>query len=107
MSPPPASHSEDPASAALGWQVKVSRTGTARSWPDLLHGATSEGVPVSGGALFARAGNQLIMVNRAGETAGCVRLPAPIDRLLPDGRSLVHAIGKGHLTTIDISTTPT
>ncbi|WP_433262155.1 PQQ-binding-like beta-propeller repeat protein [Micromonospora vinacea] len=70
-------------------------------------GATSEGVPVSGGALFARAGNQLIMMNRAGEIAACVRLPGRIDRLLPDGRSLVHAIGKGHLTTIDISTTPT
>ncbi|MEU1682649.1 PQQ-binding-like beta-propeller repeat protein [Micromonospora zamorensis] len=70
-------------------------------------GATSEGVPVCGGALFARAGNQLIMVNRAGETFGCVRLPARIDRLLADGRSLVHAIGKGHLTTIDISTTLT
>ncbi|MGW0434509.1 outer membrane protein assembly factor BamB family protein [Micromonospora sp. NPDC003197] len=70
-------------------------------------GATSEGVPVCGGALFARAGNQLIMVNRAGEIAARVRLPARIDRLLPDGRSLVHAIGKGHLTTIGISTTPT
>ncbi|MEU8213197.1 PQQ-binding-like beta-propeller repeat protein [Micromonospora sp. NPDC049044] len=73
----------------------------------LPHGATSGGVPVSGGALFARAGNQLIMVNRAGEIAACVRLPARIDRLLPDGRFLVHTIGKGHLTTIDISTTPT
>ncbi|MFG1651492.1 PQQ-binding-like beta-propeller repeat protein [Micromonospora sp. NPDC049275] len=70
-------------------------------------GATGEGVPVSGDALFARAGNQLIAVNRAGEIAARVRLPARIDRLLPDGRSLVHAIGKGHLTTIDISTTPT
>ncbi|MFG1842843.1 PQQ-binding-like beta-propeller repeat protein [Micromonospora sp. NPDC049175] len=69
-------------------------------------GATSEGVPVSGGALFVRAGNQLIMVNGAGDIAACVRLPARIDRLLPNGRSLVHAIGKGHLTTIDISTTP-
>jgi outer membrane protein assembly factor BamB len=70
-------------------------------------GATSEGVPFSGGALFARAGNQLIAVNWAGDIAARVRLPARIDRLLPDGRSLVHAIGKGHLTTIDISTTPT
>ncbi|MGC5023036.1 PQQ-binding-like beta-propeller repeat protein [Micromonospora sp. DT47] len=69
-------------------------------------GATCGAVPVSGGALFARSGDQLIAVDRAGGIAARVRLPARIDRLLPDGRSLVHAIGKGHLTTIDISTKP-
>ncbi|MDG4809329.1 PQQ-binding-like beta-propeller repeat protein [Micromonospora sp. WMMD1120] len=72
----------------------------------LPHGATSAGVAVSGGALFARARNQLILVDQAGEIAARVGLGAPIARLLSDGRSLVHAIGKGHLSAIGISTTP-
>ncbi|WP_433132719.1 PQQ-binding-like beta-propeller repeat protein [Micromonospora sp. CA-240977] len=71
---------------------------------DLPYGATCGVVPVPGGALLARAGNHLVVVNRAGEIAARVRLSARIDRLLPDGRSLVHAMGKGHLTTLDIST---
>ncbi|MER5457516.1 PQQ-binding-like beta-propeller repeat protein [Micromonospora sp. NPDC002389] len=70
--------------------------------PPLPPGAASEGVPVSGGALFARAGHHIIMVNPAGEISARVRLPARIDRLLNDGGSLAHAIGKGHLTTIGI-----
>ncbi|MEU8424763.1 PQQ-binding-like beta-propeller repeat protein [Micromonospora sp. NPDC048835] len=70
---------------------------------DLPYSATCGGVPVPGGVLFARSGNQLVAVNRIGEIAARVRLPARIDRLLPDSRSLVHAMGKGHLTTVDIS----
>jgi len=69
---------------------------------DLPHGATCGGVPVPGGALFARSGNQLVVVNRTGEIAARVRLPTRVDRLLPDGRSL-YAMGKGHLTMVGIT----
>ncbi|MEH1028420.1 PQQ-binding-like beta-propeller repeat protein [Micromonospora profundi] len=70
---------------------------------DLPYGATCGGVAVPAGALFARAGNHLVVVNRSGEIAARVRLPTRIDRLLPDGRSLVYAMGKGHLTTVGFS----
>ncbi|MGW1449438.1 outer membrane protein assembly factor BamB family protein [Micromonospora sp. NPDC002411] len=71
---------------------------------DLPHGATCGGVPVPGGALFARSGNHLVVVTPSGAIAARVRLPARTGRLLFDGRSLVHVMGKGHLTTLDIST---
>ncbi|MDG4838516.1 PQQ-binding-like beta-propeller repeat protein [Micromonospora sp. WMMD967] len=71
---------------------------------DLPHGATCGGVPVPGGALFARSGNHLVVLTPGGVIAARMRLPAPTDRLLSDGRTLVHAMGKGHLTTLDIST---
>lgn len=61
-------------------------------------------VPVAAGVLVARSRDQLHVVDRAGAVTARLRLPARVDRLLPDGRSLVHAIGKGHLTTIDVPT---
>ncbi|WTD62128.1 PQQ-like beta-propeller repeat protein [Micromonospora sp. NBC_01638] len=66
-------------------------------------GNTRGGVPVSGGALLVRVDAYLIAVDQAGEIVARLRLPGRVDRLVSDGRSLVHAIGKGHLSTIDIS----
>lgn len=63
-------------------------------------------VPTPEGALFAFSGNQLVAVDRAGAVVARLRLSARIDRLLPDGRSRVYAIGKGHLTAIDVGKSP-
>ncbi|WP_326549617.1 outer membrane protein assembly factor BamB family protein [Micromonospora sp. NBC_01813] len=63
-------------------------------------------VPMPEGALFACSGNQLVAVDRAGTVVARVRLSARIDRLLSDGRTRVYAIGKGHLTAIDVGMSP-
>ncbi|MEH1165216.1 PQQ-binding-like beta-propeller repeat protein [Micromonospora sp. CPCC 205539] len=69
----------------------------------LPSGATAAGVAVPGGVLVGRAGNQLIGVDRNGGISARLRLRARVDRVVAGGQSLVHAIGKGHLTTVDMA----
>ncbi|GAB3186690.1 hypothetical protein GCM10027259_51400 [Micromonospora palomenae] len=69
----------------------------------LSPGAACAAVAVPGGALFARTDGDLITIDRVGRLRARVRLPAPIDGLFSGGGSLVHTIGKGHLTTLKVS----
>ncbi|MGC4805598.1 PQQ-binding-like beta-propeller repeat protein [Micromonospora sp. DT233] len=61
--------------------------------------------PVPGGGLFAMMDRALVTVDRAGTVGARLRLPMPIERLVPGVDGLVHGIGKGHLVTLDIPTT--
>ncbi|MFI6263376.1 PQQ-binding-like beta-propeller repeat protein [Micromonospora sp. NPDC051006] len=70
----------------------------------LPRGAVSAAAPISGGALFAYPDGSLVSVDRVGHVNASLRIPARIDRLLPGGSDLVHAIGTGHLVTLNLVT---
>ncbi|MET7423732.1 PQQ-binding-like beta-propeller repeat protein [Dactylosporangium sp. NPDC005555] len=67
---------------------------------DLPRGAVCAGVATPAGALLPRGDGHLVVVDRSGRICARVRVPAPIDRLLPGDGDLVHVAGKGHLTTL-------
>ncbi|MFE9204594.1 PQQ-binding-like beta-propeller repeat protein [Micromonospora sp. NPDC007230] len=68
----------------------------------LPHGAVRAAALVSGGVLFAFADGSLVTIDRAGNVGAHLRLSARIDRLVPGANNLMHAIGEGHLVTLDI-----
>ncbi|MFE9654441.1 hypothetical protein [Micromonospora sp. NPDC006431] len=67
----------------------------------LPHGAVRAAALVSGGVLFAFADGSLVTIDRAGNAGAHLRLAARIDRLVPGANNLTHAIGEGHLVTLD------
>ena len=67
------------------------------------HGAACAPVPVANGALFARSHGKVIMIDGSGVRAGA-RLPTRVERLFPGGGTLAYAIGKGHLTALNVPT---
>ncbi|MET7970866.1 PQQ-binding-like beta-propeller repeat protein [Micromonospora sp. NPDC005305] len=71
------------------------------------HGAVCAAALVSGGVLFAFADGSLVTIDRAGNAGARIRLSARIDRLVPADNGLMHAIGEGHLVTLDIPATAT
>ncbi|KUL25423.1 hypothetical protein ADL15_40895 [Actinoplanes awajinensis subsp. mycoplanecinus] len=60
-------------------------------------------VPVANGALFARSHGKVIVIDRGGIRAGA-RLPTRVERLVPGDGTLAYAIGKGHLTALNVPT---
>ncbi|MEU4569912.1 PQQ-binding-like beta-propeller repeat protein [Micromonospora sp. NPDC023956] len=81
---------------------------------DLVHGAVTDvrhlpqgvvraSAPVSGGVLFAFADGSLVTIDRAGNVVARTRLSARVGRLVPGVNGLTHAIGEGHLVTLDIA----
>ncbi|GLY24186.1 PQQ-binding-like beta-propeller repeat protein [Micromonospora sp. NBRC 101691] len=85
---------------------------------DLVHGAVTAvrrlpyggvraAAPVPGGVLFAFADGSLATIDRAGHVLGQIRLSARVDRLVPGDNGLTHAIGEGHLATLDTPATAT
>ncbi|PZG20469.1 hypothetical protein C1I95_09475 [Micromonospora craterilacus] len=73
----------------------------------LPHGIALASALVSSGVLFAFADGSLATIDRAGDVVARIRLSARIDRLVPGDNGLTHAIGKGHLVTLDRPTTAT
>ncbi|MER6754952.1 PQQ-binding-like beta-propeller repeat protein [Micromonospora echinofusca] len=73
----------------------------------LPYGAVCAAALVSGGVLFAFTDGSLVTIDRAGNVGARMRLPARIARLVPGGNGLVHAIGEGHLVTLEIPATAT
>ncbi|MEU6072564.1 hypothetical protein [Micromonospora sp. NPDC047074] len=55
-----------------------------------------------GGALFAFADGSLLTIDRAGNVVARTRLSTRVDRLVPADNGRIHAIGKGHLVTLDM-----
>ncbi|MEU8265182.1 PQQ-binding-like beta-propeller repeat protein [Micromonospora sp. NPDC048999] len=73
----------------------------------LPHGVVLASALVSGGVLFAFADGSLVTIDRAGNVVARIRLSARVDRLVPGNNGLTHAIGKGHLVTLEGPTTAT
>lgn len=73
----------------------------------LPHGAVCAAALVSGGVLFAFTDGSLVTIDRAGNARARIWLSARIDRLVPADNGLMHAIGEGHLVTLDIPATAT
>ncbi|MFJ8582999.1 hypothetical protein [Micromonospora sp. NPDC093277] len=73
----------------------------------LPHGAVRAAAPVPGGALFAFADGSLVAIDPAANVVARIRLSARVDRLVPGNDGLTHAIGEGHLVTLDVPATAT
>jgi outer membrane protein assembly factor BamB len=69
---------------------------------DVPYGGVRAAATVSGEALFALKDGWLVGVDQAGVARRMATRPARISRLLPGGDGLVHAFGKGHLTTFRV-----
>ena len=83
-------------------RVTVVDRGRPTEVTGLPQGVAAATVPVPGGALVPRAGGNLVLLDPAGVVRGRVRVPARVERVAGAG-PLVHAIGKGHLTAVDVS----
>lgn len=99
-----------------GYRTRRGQAPSRRARIDLSHGAVTDvrhppqgtvraAAPVSRGVLFAFTDGSLVNIDRAGDVAARIRLPARVDRLVPGDNDLTHAIGEGHLVTLDIPTT--
>ncbi|MEU3454952.1 hypothetical protein ABZ671_15330 [Micromonospora sp. NPDC006766] len=73
----------------------------------LPHGVVLASALVSGGVLFAFADGSLATIDRAGSVVARIRLSARVAGLVPGNNGLTHAIGGGHLVTLDSPTTAT
>lgn len=89
-------------------RVTVVGGGVSTQVRRLPRGVPGAGASVPGGALFPRAGGNLVLVDRTGEITGRVRAPAPVDRLVGGAGAgpLAYAVGKGHLTALFVQPGP-
>jgi outer membrane protein assembly factor BamB len=82
--------------------VELAGTGRTESTA-VPSGTACAPIPMANGALFARSDGGLVVVDRGGVRAG-PRLPRRIEQLFAGDGPRAYAIGKGHLTALDIPT---
>ncbi|SCL44702.1 PQQ-like domain-containing protein [Micromonospora citrea] len=83
------------------------RYGAVTDVRHLRHGGVCASALVSGVVLFAFTDGSLVTIDRVGSVVARTRLPARVDRLVPAEDGLTHAIGEGHLVTLDAPTAAT